>query len=146
MLTRWGDIDSVFTWMDELRRRMDQAFREFDTSYGLLSGTAWPRANLYDTGAEFVLKAEMPGLSAKDVNLSITQDTLTVSGERKLEVPEGYSTHRKERVPLSFSRSFSLPCRIDAEKVSANLQDGLLTVRLSKAAEAQPRQIAVKAH
>jgi HSP20 family protein len=144
MLTRWGEIDSTFAWMDELRRRMDQAFQEFDQSYGFYPTAGWPRANLYDSGSELVLKAEVPGLLHKDLNVTINQDVLTISGERASDAPQGYSVHRQERTPVKFSRSFSLPTKVDPEKVGASLREGMLTIRLSKVPEAQPRQITVK--
>ena len=70
---------------------------------------------------------------------------LTISGERKVEAPEGYSVHRQERGSVKFSRSFTFPCRIDTEKASATVKDGVLTIKLAKAAEAKPRKITVTA-
>ena len=104
----------------------------------------WPQLSLVDGGVNLILKAEVPGLGDKEVQLSIHQDVLTLSGERKLEVPEGYFVHRQERAPVKFARSFTLPCKIEPEKSTATLKDGVLTVVLSKVPEAQPRQIAVK--
>jgi len=146
MLTRWGNVDSAFAWMDELRRRMDLAFQEFDAELGYLPTAGWPRANLYDVGSELLVQAEVPGLSEEDLQVVVTHDALTLGGERKSDVPEGYSAHRQERSPVRFSRTFGFPCKVDPEKVSATLRDGLLTVRLSKAPDAQPRRISVKAH
>ncbi|MCK6588252.1 MAG: Hsp20/alpha crystallin family protein, partial [Polyangiaceae bacterium] len=72
-------------------------------------------------------------------------DVLTLKGERKSDAPQGYTAHRRERAPIQFARSFSLPCRVDLEKTSAVVKDGLLTVTMAKAPEAQPRQIQVQA-
>jgi len=152
-LTRWSDFDrdlGRFAALDLLRRRMDEMFRDFDQPFRALRNelgevTTWPRANLYDVGPELVLSAAVPGLSEKDISINATGDVLSISGERKVEVPEGYSVHRQERGSLAFSRSFTLPCKVDMEKASATVKDGMLTVRLAKAAEAQPRQITVKA-
>ena len=83
-------------------------------------------------------------MTEKDIQLSIHQDVLTLSGERKQEVPQGYFVHRQERAPLKFARSFTLPCKVDPEKSTATLKDGVLTITLPKAPEAQPRQISVK--
>jgi HSP20 family protein len=79
------------------------------------------------------------------VQISIHQDVLTMSGERKHDAPQGWFVHRQERAPVKFSRSFSLPCKIDPEKSSATLKNGVLAITLAKVTEAQPRQIAVKA-
>jgi HSP20 family protein len=153
MLTRFSDIDRTFAVMDQLRRRMDRLFDEYEpgrarAGYGdeaeRLWARRWPRFTLNDTGGSLVLKAEVPGLGDKDVQLSIHQDVLTLSGERKSDVPEGYYVHRQERAPVKFARSITLPCKVDPEKSSATLKDGVLTVTLNKAPEAQPRQIAVK--
>lgn len=158
MLTRFSDLDRTFVVMDQLRRRMDRLFDEYEPARRrdalranlaeeterLWARSAWPRLSLSDGGANLVLKAEVPGLSEKDIHLSIQKDVLTMSAERKPDVPEGYIVHRQERTPLRFSRSFTLPCKVDPEKVTAALKDGVLTVTLAKAPEAQPRQIAVK--
>lgn len=153
-LTRWSDFNREFgrgfAALDLLRRRMDDMFRDFDQPLaalrnGLPAQTTWPRANLYDTGSELVVYAAVPGMSEKDVSISATGDVLTISGERKIEVPEGYSVHRQERANVKFARSFTLPYKVDIEKTTATVKDGILTIRLAKAAEAQPRQITVKA-
>jgi HSP20 family protein len=68
-----------------------------------------------------------------------------MSGERKPDESQGYYVHRQERVPVKFSRSFSLPCKVDPEKSTATLKNGVLTITLPKATSAQPRQITVKA-
>jgi len=153
MLTRWNngwnDFDDVFSAMSELRERMD---RVFDEAFGgrfwdqplPFSAATWPRANLVDAGSNLILTAEVPGLSEKDVQLTLNQDVLTIRGERNVQAPEGYTVHRQERSAVKFSRSFALPCRVDAERTSATVKNGILTVMLEKAAEAKARQIAVK--
>lgn len=150
MLTRWSDLDRTLAAMDELRRRMDRVFDETGGVEGrgleeTFSRSLPPRVNVLDTGANVVVKAELPGLSEKDVRLSIFQDVISLEGERASDAPEGYAVHRQERTLSKFSRSFKLPCKVDAEKTSASIKDGVLTVTLPKAAEAQPRQIAVRA-
>lgn len=151
MLTRWSDLDRTFTVMDELRRRMDRVFDEYG-GYArpgfeeeTRASAAWPKLNLFDTGAALVVTAEVPGLSEKDVQLTINQEVVTVSGERKPDAPAGYSVHRQERAALQFSRSFTLPTKIDAEKSTATMKNGVLTITMAKAPEAQPKQIAVRA-
>ena len=145
MLTRWTDwrdIDRTFSMMDELRSRMDRLYGDYGEPR---APAAFPRINLLDAGPALKLTAEVPGLSEKDIQITINQDVLTLAGERRADAPEGYSVHRQERAPLKFSRSFTLPCRINPETTTASLKNGVLTVMLTKAAEAQPRQIAVKA-
>ena len=143
-----GDFDSAFAFnmLDQLRRQMDRAFEDYDRTAQATTTRNYPASNLYDTGAAFVITAEVPGLAEKDLDISATQDVVTVAGERKNDVPEGYSVHRSERPSVRFKRSYALPARIDPEKVSARLADGVLTLTLEKAAEVKPRQISIRTH
>lgn len=146
--TRLSEFDQIFGLMDNFRRRMDRLMDDVDVGrsrYVVPGRYTWPRTNLYDTDSELVLEAVVPGLSEQDVHLTATQNAITISGERKPDAPEKYSVHRQERAPVRFSRSFRLPCKIDVEKVGATMKNGVLTVNMAKSAEAQPRQITVKA-
>jgi HSP20 family protein len=152
MLTRWNtgwsDVDDMFSTMSQLRQYMDRVFDEGGADrtrpFSQLAGS-WPRANISDSGSNVVLTAELPGLSEKDVKLSLHQDVLTISGKRATEAPTGYSVHRMERPSIEFSRSFTLPCRVNADRTTAVVRNGILTVTLEKASDAMPRQITVKA-
>jgi len=152
MFTRFGDGGSDFALLDEFRRRMDRVWDELDTSWTgssnarVPSSSAWPRLNLYDEGPNLVLKADVPGLSEKDVQVTLNESGLSISGQRKVVPPEGYSAHRQERPSFAFSRSLTLPCKVNPEQTQASVKNGVLTVTLAKAPEAQPRQIAVQAH
>lgn len=149
MFTRWSDFDRTMAFMDELRRRMDRAFEGATPGIGtqnrLFGATGWPRINVSDNGANYMVVAEVPGLSDKDLTLNLTQDTLTLSGERKVVVPEGYSVHRQERTPVKFSRSVYFPTRVDPERTRANIKNGVLQIEIGKVKEELPRQITVKA-
>jgi HSP20 family protein len=146
--TGWREFDEMFSAVNQLRQQVEGAL---EGGYGrsadrdLWAASNWPRTNLTDEGASLVLTAEVPGLGEKDIQLTLHQDVLSVSGERKVEVPAGYSAYRQERRPLRFARSFALPCRVNPDKVSATVKDGILTVTLEKAAEAMPRQIKIGA-
>jgi HSP20 family protein len=160
MFTRFRDLERTFSAMDEARRRMDRLFDEYHDDGGWLRGAlvddtgspfgfrtraAWPSVNLFDKQTALVLTAEVPGLSEKDVHIAINQDVLSLSGERKQDAPANYAVHRQERLPVKFSRSFKLPCKVDLENVTASIKDGILTITLPKVPEAQPRQITVSA-
>lgn len=156
ILNRWNDLDSALALVDEFRKRMglyysddaegeDAWITPWSTPSLFGGASVWPRVNMIDTGGSLVLTAEVPGLTEKDIQVSINQDVVSLSGDRKLEVPAGYTAYRQERSSLKFARNFALPVKVDAEKCTATVQDGLLTVVLSKAPEATPRQIAIKA-
>jgi HSP20 family protein len=153
MLTRWNNLafptlDRNMSMFDELRREMDRVFAGFerDVTPDLSRADSWPRVSLYDTGAALVVRAEMPGYTEKDISISLEQSSLTLSGERKLSVPKGYSVHRQERGDASsFSRMFTLPCRVDADKSEAKLTHGMLELTLPKVPEERPRQITIQA-
>jgi len=140
----WNELDRHFSAFDDFRRRVEEAFDETGPA-GAYPGRGWILANVYDGGDELRVVADLPGVRAEDLALTVTSDVLTVSGQRKLVLPEGHSLHRQERKAARFSRSFSFPCELDPEKVAANLQDGVLTIRLGKAERARPRQITVQA-
>ena len=154
MLHRFTDFESSFAAMADLRRRMDRMFEDYDapartplrSEFERASRfAAGPRFHLFDVGSALVIKADLPGMAGKDLQISLNQDVLTLAGERKSDAPEGYAVHRKERPTTRFSRSFTLPSKVDLERTSAVLKDGVLTLTLNKAVEAQPRQIAVRA-
>ncbi len=105
----------------------------------------YPQLSFVDAGGSLVVEADLPGVDPKDLALSIHQDVVTLSGERKADAPAGYFVHRQERAPVKFSRSFALPCKVDPERSTATLKNGVLVVSLAKATEAKPRQIAVSA-
>lgn len=99
-----------------------------------------------ETKDAFVFKADLPGIKAEDLDVKLTQNRLTVSGKREAEKTEkGDTFYTYERSYGSFTRSFTLPEGVAAEKIDADLKDGVLTVTLPKKPEAQPKQIAVKA-
>lgn len=157
MLTRWNDVglsdwDRPFAVLNELRRQMDRVFWDFEHAADpgadqprLGAFETWPRISVRDNGAELLLRAEVPGVSENDLNITVEQGSLTLRGERKLDLPEGYSVHRRERPMAAFARSFTLPSPVDAEKVAAKLKHGVLEMTLPKAAEARPRHIQVRA-
>ena len=106
--------------------------------------SAGPRFAAHDGGTTLVLCAEVPGLSDQDVQISCDNGTLTISGERKMEAPDGYQLRTRERMPFRFSRSLALSPDLDVEKADAKIQDGVLTLVIPRRAEAQPRQIPIK--
>jgi HSP20 family protein len=145
-----SDFERTFAAMDELRRQVSRGYAAgSDAGDVFTSDTAWPRTSVYDTGEALFVVADVPGVTDKELEISLNpesgRDVLTLSGERKLEVPDGHVVHRQERRAARFSRSFALPYKVDGNALGAELKDGVLTVKLPKAPEAQPRKITVKA-
>lgn len=135
--------DRPLGW-DELFRGFDRIFREVDRDLPLASFGFAPSA-LTDEGDKFVLRVDAPGVADKDVHVELENGTLTVTAERKDEVPAGYAVKRRERGTIRFSRSYSLGEQLDPEKTTAQLKDGVLTVTVAKSPAATRRQIQVKA-
>jgi HSP20 family protein len=129
-------------------------FREFASFFGnfaepdgkdkLTAGNFVPPVDVYEDEQNLILKLEVPGVEESDLNVSVENDTLTVQGERKFEKEEKEENfHRIERRYGSFTRTFKLPNTVDADKVEASYDKGILKISLAKRAEAKPRQIKV---
>jgi len=146
MWTRIGDVNRMFGDIDLLQSRMSRFFDDYDrSSYGrALAGGDLPLTNFYDTGDHFELKVELPGTAKEDLSVKIQGNYLEIGGKREANVPDGYSVHRSERGSVDFTRSFTLPSEVDAEKVEATISNGLLTMILPKAEAAKPKQITVR--
>ena len=139
-----GDFYRALRALEELRTDVDRAFGWPDHGVSEF-GDYGPELRLSDEGSALTLRAELPGMTEKEVEVSVDAHTLTLRGERKVEGPEGYSVHRQERRSYRFERSYQLPTKVDAEKAHAVMKNGVLTLTLPKVPEAQPKQISVKA-
>jgi HSP20 family protein len=104
-----------------------------------------PPVDVFETENELVLKADLPDIELKDIDVRVENQTLTISGERKFEKQEtGKGYHRVERSYGNFARSFAVPSAFDTEKINAEYRNGVLTVALAKKDAARPRQIKVE--
>jgi HSP20 family protein len=103
-----------------------------------------PAVDIYETENELVLKADVPDVDQKNIDVRVENQTLTISGERKFETEEaGKGYHRIERNYGNFSRSFAVPNSFDTDKITATYRNGVLSVSLPKKEAAKPRQIKV---
>jgi HSP20 family protein len=128
----------------ELQREVGRLFEGLDPFQLPRHVRQYPPINVYDAGEVYVLSAQLPGGSPEEVELTITGETLTMRGERKR--PEGVkddSYRRLERPVGRWSRTVTLPDRVDSAQVSASFNNGILTVNLPKAESAKPRHISV---
>ena len=130
---------------DEMDRLFQAPFAAGATDGGSDTLTGWtPAVDLYQDKDSVVLRAELPGLRREDIHVSLHEDVLTLAGERREEKhADTRGSLRRERLFGRFERRFTLPVRVDAGRVSATYEDGILTVTLFKAEEAKPRQIEV---
>lgn len=150
-LTRWNRPE-VAGWpsigrLSDLREEIDRLFEsplaEFARSSNLLSGWS-PALDVYEEKDQYVARVELPGMKKEDIELSLHDGALSISGERKFEEKEGSGElQRSERYFGRFQRTVTLPGPVAADKVSAHYKDGILTVTLPKTEEAKPRQIPV---
>jgi HSP20 family protein len=110
------------------------------------SMTTWaPACDIYETDNEVVVKAELPEVKKEDVHVSFENNLLTIRGERKLsEETKKENYHRVERSYGEFTRSFTLPNFVDANKINAEFKDGVLRVTMAKREEAKPKQVEIK--
>ena len=140
-LSNWSSNDRLASLRDEVNRLFDFSWPSRDS--GLFSGWS-PALDVFDEKDNLVVKVELPGLKKDEINLSLHEGVLTISGERKQEheKKEG-DTFRSERYFGKFQRSVTLPTAVDSTKVNASYKDGVLSVALPKAEEAKPKQIAV---
>ena len=137
-----------FGELSPFRKEMDRLWNRFlgETPFARTFNEMWsPSVDISETKDDFVVKAELPGLEAKDVNVSISGDVLTIKGEKKAEEEEkDEHYHRVERYSGSFQRVFQLPSGVKADKVEASFDKGVLKVTLPKVEEAKKKEIEVK--
>ncbi len=133
-----------------LRNEMNSLFDRFFDWKPFGSGSdvsVWrPALDVSETPKEILIRAELPGMDPKEINISLRDNVLTVQGERKQEKEEkDENYHRVERSYGSFARSFRLPAEVESEKVDAAYKDGILTIKLKKSAKAAAKKIEIKA-
>ncbi len=126
---------------------LEDVFERFwaDQGNGMVASLFAPPLDMTEKDGEILLRMDLPGIDAKDIDIQVTGNQLTISGERKEEKEEsGETYHRIERRSGRFSRSVLLPCDVQDDKVDARYANGVLTIRLPKTAEAKSKHIAVK--
>ena len=144
-LRPFGGWSEGFGTLDALRREMDRIFTEYSGGRAARTAGVYPAMNVFEDHEKFQVQAEIAGIEPSELNVSVVQNTLSVSGERKIATEGGdASYHRRERAGGRFHRSIELPTPVESGKVDANYTDGILTITLPKAEEARPRQIEVR--
>ena len=142
----WRQDLPVWRARQELDRALDEAFGRMRSPGLWATRRRQPLMNLWEDGENVYAEAEMPGFDQDEIEILVEGTELKIRGHRRTEEDtEGLTYHRRERDPMEFNRIVDLPVEIDSERVSANLENGVLTVTLPKAASARPRRIEVKA-
>lgn len=139
-------LNEIFAEMERLKNEMDRIFQEgFGTSLLRERAGVFPPVNVYEDKDRYLLTAELPGVRPEDLEITVTEESVTLRGQRRPEDGgEKANYHRRERESGSFRRVVSLPERIDPNKVEATSRHGVLYVTLPKAEDVKPRQIKVK--
>ena len=139
----WPTLDRFSALRDDLNSLFEVPFWAGLGRQGQLF-TGWsPALDLYQNKDNIVAVLELPGMKKDEIEISLHDGTLTISGERKSGAANGQSAERSERYVGKFRRSITLPAPVDPGKVAATYRDGILTVTLPKAEEAKPKQIPV---
>lgn len=146
-ITRWDP----FKELEDMQSRLNTMFGRAPVRKGgdkeeALTVAEWASlVDITEDDKEYLIKAELPEVKKEDIKLTVDEDVLTITGERKYEKEEkGKKYHRVERAYGSFMRSFTLPEDADGSKVSAECKDGLLKVHLPKSEKSKPKSIEVK--
>ena len=152
-ITRWTPFGTLERWdpfrgLGDIQNEMNRLFDNFSgrpAQMGAAGERMWlPAVDVRETKDDVVLSFDIPGMTEKDIQLSITGDLLTVKGERRLERDETQDTyHRVERVYGKFERTLQLATPVQTDKVKATYRDGVLEVTLPKVEEVKPREIKI---
>jgi HSP20 family protein len=145
-LTRWAPSSDLVR--DRFSRLFEDAFNDMLRPFEAegVSDRAWaPAVDIRETDDDVTLLVDLPGMKKEDVDVTLENNVLTVSGERKFDREESNDNyHRIERSYGSFTRSFTLNQNVHTDKVDANFKDGVLTISLPKEEQAKPRRISIK--
>ena len=146
LLTRFDGGLNGFPRVPRLFQDFERLFGEFDSMLQYESFERFPKIRSAATEQGYQVTTELPGATQEDIKVDVHNGVLTISGERKVAVPEGYRATRRERSPVKFSRSIRLPEDVDDGQIAATMKDGVLTLTLPKRPEVKPRAIPVKVH
>jgi HSP20 family protein len=146
-LIKWSSPKEIERWFEEFfEEPFPRMWRRFPSLKRLreLEGIS-PAVDMYDKKDEIVVKAEVPGVEKENISISLTDNTLTIKGEiKKEEEVKEEDYYYAERSYGSFSRTLTLPAKVQADKVKASFKNGVLEIHLPKAEEAKPKEIKVE--
>ena len=143
VLSAWTPFYRPISLLDDI----DQLARDFWSSWqpGFFGTTLVPHTDVYEEKGQLVVQTELPGITEKDLEVTLEGDVLTIKAEKKEEVTEDATHHTGERYYGKYVRSMSLPTHVNGDKISATLDNGVLELRIPKAEEVKAKKIEVKA-
>jgi len=132
--------------LTRMRRQMDRIMDSFMGRPGFETGAGvFPATNLTESDDFFYLRAELPGVKTDDLDVQATAKSLTIAGQRRLDIEDEKARyHRREREGGHFSRAFAFPKEIEPDRIEARMLNGILTLKVPKAASAKPKRIAIE--
>lgn len=143
-VVRWDPFRDLNLLQDRMNRLFEDAGRGYRGDEPVSTSTWSPAVDIYETGSEIVVKAELPGIDRKDITLHLENNVLTLKGDRKFEKETSEENYQRiERSYGGFSRSFNIPSMVDEEKIRADYRDGVLKIVLPKKEQAKPKQIRI---
>ena len=142
-VTRWNPAAAAYLTREPFSRLFDTFFNDMQGEE--VSNRSWvPPVDIQETADGYKLQAELPGLTKEDINITMENSVLRLTGERKFEKDvKKESYHRIERSYGNFTRSFVLPQQVNSERVEAAFENGILTLTVPKAEQAKPRKITI---
>lgn len=144
-IQKWEPFRELSGFQDEMNQLFEDFFGRMPTRRMFAEGFWAPLMDIEETKDEILVKAELPGMRKEDVKIQINNDVLSITGERKREEETREKTyHRIERAYGKFQRMIRLPTEVDATKVKATYESGVLTVKLPKSEQAKPKEIAIE--
>jgi len=143
-VVHWKPLNTIAGLQDEMNRLFTSYFSGTPETVDKETYQWNPPVDIYEDEGSIQVICEVPGVNKDDVNISIQDNVLTLSGEKKrMDMDEQGSFYRVERLYGTFQRSFSLPSSVDQEKVRATYNNGILTILLPKVEEAKPREVSI---
>ena len=142
---RWGVNFDPFVGLRHIQRELSRLHESWFGESRRIGGGPYPPVNVYESPEEVLVQCEVAGVDAGDLDVSITGETLTIKGaKRPLPDEEKLNFVRRERGSGEFTRMIVLPDAVEADRIEANLDNGIMTIRLPKAAAAKPKHIEIK--
>ena len=145
-LVRWKPVHGITRGYNDFSRELNRFFGNFHGEDGESSGKCsyCPSLDISETKDDISVNVELPGVSSKDVNITLEDDVLTIKGEKKFEEEDNDKNYyRAERSYGTFQRSFTLPTEVKKDKIKADFKDGILSISIPKAEKVKPKKIEI---